>query len=137
MATNEISARFLAELVRVLGALLEIEASSRPAPALTEPGFVVSIVGGTGSGELRVYFAREDAEALVMATTASAVEPSKTAVHDSLREICAQVAAVLDQEASREPLSVASVQLAEQPPDPATTTAVEIELASLGRSIRL
>src|SRR5262245_44080294 len=130
MATSEISARFIAELVQVLGALLETKASSRPAPALTEPGFVVSIVGCTGPGELRVYFAREDADALVKATTASAVEPSETAVHDSLREICAQAAAVLDQEASGDPLSVASVQRADGPPDPATTAAVEIELPS-------
>lgn len=137
MATSEIADRFITELARVLGALLETETSIRPAAELTEPSFVVSMVADGRAGEVRVHFVRADAEALAKATTGSAVEPSETTVHDTLREICAQAAASLDQGPAGAALSVASVQLADQPPDPSATTAVEIVMAALGRTLRL
>ena len=136
MATHELTVRFVTELTRVVGALLETETSSRPAPALTEAGFSVSLVAGGGPRELRVYFVREDAEALVKATTGSAVEPSEATVHDALKEICAQAAAALDQESEGTTLTVASVQLAD-PPDPAATTAIDIVMASRNQTLRV
>lgn len=93
MTREEVRQRFLAELPRVIAALLETSASSRQAASRPGDGFVVTIEGaGDARGVLQVYVARRGAEMLARASVGSALEPSDAMVLQSLKELCAQVA---------------------------------------------
>src|SRR5262249_19717976 len=98
MTRNDILKRLAAELTRVVGALLENSASSRAATARHDDAFVVSLSASAGQqGDLALAFAREDAEVLVRSVNASTAPPSDEQVFATLKEICGQAIAAIDQ----------------------------------------
>ena len=130
MTRGDISSRFASELTRVIGVLLETDASRRPGVGRAEDGFVVTIAASDGQhGELLVYFARAGAEALVKSLTASLVEPSETAVLEGLKEICDQAVNAFDRRTTGATLVVAATRTVVDIPKPATALAMEIVLA--------
>lgn len=130
VARDEIVTRFIAELTRVVGAVLETNASSRPAATPAEAGFAVSIAAAEGDyGTLLVFFAAGGTQALAKKLSTPAVEPAKGDPLGTLREICGQAATALaDKSAGGVRLAVASVQPASAPAD-AAAQAFDIVMA--------
>lgn len=91
MTRDEIIDRFVSELTRVIGALLETSASSRPGTPRADDGFVVTFAASEGQrGQVDVFFARPGAEALAKALAAAPAELADAQVLESLKDISAQ-----------------------------------------------
>jgi flagellar motor switch protein FliN len=136
MTHSEISARFAGEVTRVVSALLEVNASSRPGGPVKEAGFLASIVADEGEyGVLRAFFARSGAESLTKKVSASTAEPSETNVIETIREICNQAAGFAEKQKMSHRLVVTSVEAAD-PPD-SVATVIEIVMAGQEDVIQL
>ena len=97
MTRTEILKRLGAELTRVVGALAEKSASSRPAALRHEDAFVVSFAVTAGQqGDVELAFVREGTEALVRSLSTLPAPPTDEQVFATLKEICAQAVAALD-----------------------------------------
>jgi len=97
MTRTEILKRLGTELTRVVGALAEKSASSRPAALRREHAFIVSFAVTAGQrGEIEVAFVREGTEALVRSLSTSPAPPTDEQVFATLKEICAQAVAAID-----------------------------------------
>jgi flagellar motor switch protein FliN len=117
MTRDEIRHRFVTELTRVVGALLEASTSSRPGSPPLDDGFVVTIEGrAPAHGALRVFFGRLGAEALAKVMIGSALEPSEAVVLESLKELCGQTIGGLDERAIGAALFVAAIAGAREMP---------------------
>ena len=98
MTRDDILNRFVIELTRIIGALLETNASSRPGTPQRTDGFVLTFAASNGSrGELDVYFARSGAEALAEALASAATTVSDADVLDRLKDVSGQAMNALDQ----------------------------------------
>jgi flagellar motor switch protein FliN len=100
MTRDDILNRFVIELTRIIGALLDTNASSRPGPGTPQrnDGFVVTFAASNGQrGELDIYFARPGAEALVQALVSTATTISDADVLERLNDVSGQAMAALDQ----------------------------------------
>lgn len=126
-STREVIARFIAELTRGIGGLLETSASTRPAQLLGTGGHLVTIVVAQGGqGELKVFFTDSSVRELVEATqTAGAFVDAST----RLRGLCAQAAAIVDRRADACTLAVSSVERVENWTMPESATVVDIVLS--------
>jgi len=81
------------ELTRVVGALAEKSASSRPGAVRREDAFVVSFAATAGlHGDIAFAFVRDGAEALVKSLSPSPVPPSD----EQVKELCTQAIASID-----------------------------------------
>jgi flagellar motor switch protein FliN len=97
MTPTEILKRLGSELTRVVGALVEKSASSRPAPLRRDDAFVVSLAATAGQhGDLALAFVREGTEALVRSLNTPPAPPTDEQVFATLKEICAQAIAAID-----------------------------------------
>ncbi len=139
MLRAEISSRFAAELTRVIGAMLDADASRRPGVGRTEDGFVVTVAasGGQQHGELLVHFARSGAQALAKAITASAVEPTEAEILKTLEEACAQVANAFDRLTTGATLVVTSARVVLDIPKPSTALAMEIVMSGIDQPLHV
>ncbi len=136
MTRQEVVARFVAELTRVLGALVETSASSRPGEPMADAPFVAVLgAADADAGELRIHFGRAAAEALAVTMSASAEEPTEARVLQSLTEICTQAAAAFERHGRR--LVVRSVTATADAPDPASALFVDIVMAGYEQVVRL
>lgn len=127
--TREVITRFIAELARALGALLETAASTRAAQLLDTSGHLVTIVAVQGArGELTVFFpdgsVRELVDSLQPATPAEMID-----VPTRLRGLCAQAAAIVDRRADGCTLAVSSVERVEQWTPDESPTVVDVVLS--------
>jgi flagellar motor switch protein FliN/FliY len=130
MTRDEIIARVVAELTRVIGATLDTSATSRAAGASLDGGYVVVLQAGETRRDLRIYLTRAGAEALARAATAGA-PPSEAQVLSALREIGTQAVTALDGSALGGPLRVADVALA--PRMPSLNDGLAFEVVPAGR----
>lgn len=97
MTRTELFKRLGTELTRVVGALAEKSASSRPATVRREDAFVVSVAATAGQhGEIELAFVRDGAEALVRGLSTPPAPPSDEQVFATLKELCTQVIASID-----------------------------------------
>jgi flagellar motor switch protein FliN len=97
MTRNEILKRLGTELTRVVGALVENSASSRPAALRQEEAFVVSFAVTAGQrGDIELAFVRDGAEALVRSLSTPPAPPSDEQVLATLKEICTQAISAVD-----------------------------------------
>jgi flagellar motor switch protein FliN/FliY len=130
MTRDDIAKRFITELARIAGSVFETSASTRPASAPPQGGFVTSIKAREGEhGTLHVHFGRRGSEALVRKMSPGA-EVTDAAIVEALQDLAAQTAAVLDRRAIGADLIVASVEAChtdEAAPD--SWQAVEIVLS--------
>jgi flagellar motor switch protein FliN len=120
MTRHEIFKRLGTELTRVVGALADTSASSRPASARHDDAFVVSFSASSGQhGQIHFAFSRESAEALVhrLSTTPSAV--TDDAVLATLKELCTQAVASIDHRDLGCTLQLISVESGVTPGQPA------------------
>jgi flagellar motor switch protein FliN len=97
MTRNEILKRLGTELTRVVGALAETSASSRPATLGEVEAIVVSFAVTDGQqGQIDFAFARENAEALVRRLTTPPAATTDEQVVATLKDICMQAIAAVD-----------------------------------------
>jgi len=97
MTRTEILKRLGTELTRVVGALAEKSASSRPATLRREPAFVVSFAVTAGQrGDIELAFVREGTEALVRSLSTPPGPPTDEQVIATLKEICTQAVSAID-----------------------------------------
>src|SRR5262245_19418154 len=94
---TEILKRLGTELTRVVGALVENSASSRPGTLRDDEAYVVSFaLSGGQVGEIELASLREGADALVLSLSTSAPPASDEQVFATLKEICTQAIAAID-----------------------------------------
>jgi flagellar motor switch protein FliN/FliY len=97
MTRNDLFKRLGGELTRIVGALVEASASSRPASVRHQDAFVIAFEAAGGQrGGLEVAFAREGAEALVRSMNTVSGPPSDDLALATLKEICTQAIAAID-----------------------------------------
>ena len=97
MTRTEILKRLGTEVTRVVGALVENSASSRPAVSRQDEAVVVTFdVTGGQLGHIELAFVREGAEALVRSLSSPPAPPTDEQVLATLKEICTQATAALD-----------------------------------------
>ena len=97
MTRGEILKRLGVELTRVVGALVENSASSRPATPHQEDAFIMSFSVSAGQqGDIELAFVREGTEALVRSLSTPPAPPSDELVFSTLKEICTQAIAAID-----------------------------------------
>jgi flagellar motor switch protein FliN/FliY len=97
MTRTEMFKRLGAELTRVVGALAEKSASSRPGTLRREDAFVVSVAVTAGQhGDIELAFARDGAEALVRSLSTPPAPPTDEQVFATLKELCTQAIASID-----------------------------------------
>src|SRR5436853_4155587 len=125
MTCDELMTRFAGELTRVVGALLATSATGRTGAANGEDGFGVTVTAPTGSGQLRIYFGRAGAEALVKALSGTGLEPTETQVFEGLKELCGQTLTAIDLRGIST-LRIVSVEKAPTLPPPSDGIAVDI-----------
>jgi flagellar motor switch protein FliN len=131
MTRDEILNRFVTELTRVIGALLETSASSRPGTPQQDEGFVVTFGASDGQrGSLDVFFARTGAVALAQGLAALAEDLSDAEVLASLKDISGQAMAALDRRDAGCLLQIVTAAIVQAPPQP-----VEGEAAPLAVDI--
>lgn len=128
---QEIGGRFVAELTRAVGALLETSASSRTSAAQVDGGYVATIAGADrSSGALTVHFGQPGAESLAKAVNTGSVDVDDQVVLDALRTLCAQALGVFTA-----PLTLASVTPADEPG--AANQIMTVEIVVKGREVPL
>ena len=97
MTRTDILKRLGIEVTRVVGALVENSASSRPAALRRDDAFVVSFeVTGGQLGNIDLAFVREGADALVRSLSTPPAPPTDEQVFATLKEICTQAVAAID-----------------------------------------
>ena len=97
MTRSEILKRLGTELTRVVGALAENSASSRPGTLGREDAFIVSFAVAAGQhGDLELAFVRDGAETFVKSLNAPPVPPTDEQVLSTLKEVCTQAIAAID-----------------------------------------
>jgi flagellar motor switch protein FliN/FliY len=97
MTRSEILKRLGTELTRVVGALAENSASSRPGTLRREDAFVVFFAVAAGQhGDLEVAFVKDGAEAFVKSVNTPPAPPTDEQVLSTLKEICTQAIAAID-----------------------------------------
>ena len=97
MTSTDIFKRLGTELTRVVGALVEKSASSRPAVLRREDAFVVSFAATAGQhGDIQLAFVRDGAEALVRSLSTPPGPPTDEQVFATLKELCTQAIAAID-----------------------------------------
>ena len=136
MTCDELMTRFAGELTRVVGALLATTATGRTGAASSEDGFGVTVTAPSGSGQLRIYFGRAGAEALVKATSTSALEPTEAQVLEGLKELCGQALSAIDLRGVAA-LRIVSVEKAPTLPQPSEGIAVDIVAKGQERPLRV
>jgi hypothetical protein len=88
MTRSEILKRLGTELTRVVGALAENSASSRPGTLRREDAFVVSFAVAKGQhGDIELAFVRDGAEAFVKSVNTPAAPPTDDQVLSTLKEM--------------------------------------------------
>jgi flagellar motor switch protein FliN len=136
MTCDELMNRFVGELTRVVGALLATSATARTGAAKSEDGFGVTVTAPQGSGQLRIYFGRAGAEALVKALSGSALEPTETHVLEGLKELCGQTLTAIDLRGVST-LRIVAVEKAAELPQPAEGIAVDIVAKGYPQALRV
>lgn len=97
MTRNEIVDRFVSELTRVAGALLETSASSRAGTPAGGDGFILRLEPSDGQGGyLEAFFARPGAAAFAKAAAGAETTPADDQIIATLKEAGSQAAAALD-----------------------------------------
>jgi flagellar motor switch protein FliN len=138
MTRDEIFNRFVTELTRVIGALLETNASSRASTPRQDDGFVVTFEASEGQhGQLEVFFARPGAEALAQAVAAAPASLSDAHVLESLKDISAQAMTALDRRDAGCALRIVAADIGSVPsesgePDPATAVSLAMDIVVNG-----
>ena len=128
MTREDFIDQFAGALTRVVGALLETTTSRKPATARSGDGFVIDIAVGDheSSGEMQVCVSRRGAETLARTLQPAPAELTEAAVVDTLKELCAQALASLDEHEVGARLSVLNGAVVGVLPDPASGMAMEI-----------
>jgi flagellar motor switch protein FliN len=126
MTRDEILARFVAELTRVIGATLDTSAVSRAAGASQDDGYVITLQAGDTRRDLRVYLTRSGAEALVRTSAVPQPAPTEAQVIAALKELGNHVTAAFDTSAFGVTLRVADVAAVPRMPAPAEGVAFEV-----------
>jgi flagellar motor switch protein FliN/FliY len=97
MTRSEILKRLGTELTRVVGALAENSASSRPFALRRDEAFVVSFSVAAGQhGAIELAFVRDGAEAYVKSLSTPPAPPTDEQVLSTLKEISTQAIAAID-----------------------------------------
>jgi flagellar motor switch protein FliN len=136
MTRNEILKRLGSELTRVVGALAEKSASSRPAALRRDNAFIVSLAATAGQhGDLELAFVREGTEALVKSLNTPSAPPTDEQVFATLKEICAQAIAAIDHRDLGCTLKIVAVDVGSTPaaaPESADTAPLALEVVING-----
>ena len=128
MTREDFIDQFAGALTRVVGALLETTTSRKPATARSGDGFVINIAVGEdeANGELQVCISRRGAETLARKLKTAPTEPTEAAIVDTLKELCQQALASLDENEVGAQLSVLNGAVVTELPDAASGMAMEI-----------
>jgi len=113
--------RFVADLARVVSALVDAPALPGPAIEAPEGGWIVTLQAEQAvRGVLHVHFDRTGADALAKRVVGMDVEPPAEVVIDTLKEMCAQAAGslVLEPPFVGGRFVIASVEAAQDQPAP-------------------
>jgi flagellar motor switch protein FliN/FliY len=138
MTRDDIVKRFIAELTRIVSAVLDTSASTRVVAPLESDGFVARVTAREGEhGALYVHYAREGAEALVGALSARPGAESGLTVVETLHRISNQAAASLDRRAVGAELEVESVEPCQAGAHPQNAYAIEIVLNGHDRPLHV
>jgi len=143
MTRTEMFKRLGTELTRVVGALAEKSASSRPATVRREDAFVVSFGVTAGQhGDIAFGFVRDGAEALVKSLSTSPAPPSDEQVFATLKELCTQAIASIDHRDLGCTLQLVSAEIgytpaAESNADDLAPLAIEIVISGHERSLQV
>jgi flagellar motor switch protein FliN/FliY len=142
MTRTEILKRLGTEVTRVVGALVENSASSRPAALRRDDAFVVSFDVTAGQlGNIELAFVREGAEALVRSLSTPPAPPTDEQVFATLKEICTQAIATIDHRDLGCTLQLVSAGIGSTPPEDAdpdlAPLALEIVINGHERSLHV
>jgi flagellar motor switch protein FliN/FliY len=138
MTRDEILNRFVTELTRVVGALLETSASSRPGTARAGDGFLLTFAASDGQqGGVEIFFARPGAEALAQALAASDVSLTDPQIIESLKDVSAQAMTALGQRDLGCTLHIVNADVASDPqestePDASTPPSLTMDIVVNG-----
>lgn len=127
MTRDEIIEQVAGELTRVVGALLDLPASRKPAAAHRQDGFDITIAAHDADcGVLHVSVGRNGAEALARRLYRGGGDPSEAEVVETLKELCGQALAGIDTSALGVSFTVTEGMVAAELPDPSAGMTMEI-----------
>jgi flagellar motor switch protein FliN len=136
MTHDEMIARLVAELTRVVGAMLDVPVNSHPAGQSPEDGYVVTLTtDDPRRGELKLHVARGGAHAITKAASGSPLEPTDARVIEWLKELCTQAVSAFDPRSVGGGLKVAGV--AAEPRVADVSTGVALEIHAQGQQMAL